>query len=340
MDNLVFEESVNAEIDQSEFISKKWLYVNDSNSQNYTSQVVIDSTPLANSGGWINWAEGYILMPLIVELTSALAGSLPANTDVANYSWAFKNGFWQMLNSMTLEFNNQNVVQQTPFLNVFRSFKAMTSLSADDVKNHGASIGFCPDNAGSWSFCDVAELGAGGSVIRPNGNGLSNNRQVGDVVATLPVVGAAITTSTPLQVASGVAGAYTAGLNCAGAGNPSNAYGDDYCCNEGFRKRGSALTLDPAPTGNTKGQDKVNSYATSNIVFRSGKLSQLAPGTIAWAVYAKLRLKDLADFFVKCPLLKGSTIRFYLNTNQTSFSFATGAHTLYGCWCSNERLLL
>ena len=328
MDNLVFEESVNAEIDQSEFISKKWLYVNDSNSQNYTSQVVIDSTPLANSGGWINWAEGYILMPLMVELTSTTAGSLPANTDVANYSWAFKNGFWQMLNSMTLEFNNQNVVQQTPFLNVFRSFKAMTSFSADDVKNHGASIGFHPDNAGSWSFCDATELAAGLSVIRPNGNGLSNNRQVGDVVTKSPLAGASITTATPFQVASGVAGVYTAGINCTGAGNPSNNYGDDYCCNEGFKKRGSALTLDPASTGNAKGQDKVNSYATSNIVFRSGKLQQLAAGTIAWAVYAKLRLKDLADFFVKCPLLKGSTIRFYLNTNQTSFSFTTAAHTI------------
>jgi hypothetical protein len=335
MDNLVFEESVNAEIDQSEFISKKWLYVNDSNSQNYTSQVVIDSTPLANSGGWINWAEGYILMPLMVELSSATAGSLPVPAagppivgDVANYSWGFKNGFWQMLNSMTLEFNNQNVVQQTPFLNVFRSFKAMTSFSSDDVKNHGASIGFYPDTAGSWSFCDSAEDAIATSVIRPNGKGLSNNRQVGDVVATMPVLSAAYTTATPLQIASGVAGVYTAGINCAGAGNPSNNYGDDYCCNEGFRKRSSALTLDPAALGNTKGQDKVNDYATSNIVFRSGKLQQLAAGTIAWAVYAKLRLKDLADFFVKCPLLKGSTIRFYLNTNQTSFSFTTAAHTI------------
>jgi hypothetical protein len=70
MDNLVFEESVNAEIDQSEFISKKWVYINDSNSQNYTSQVVIDSTPLSNAGGYINWSEGYIVMPLLVQLQS------------------------------------------------------------------------------------------------------------------------------------------------------------------------------------------------------------------------------------------------------------------------------
>jgi hypothetical protein len=32
---------------------------------------------------------------------------------------------------------------------------------------------------------------------------------------------------------------------------------------------------------------------------------------------AIIRLKDVTDFFGKCPLLKGSTMRIYLNTNQT-----------------------
>ena len=87
-DNLVFEESLNTEVDSSEFISKKWIYVNDNNNGNYTSQVVIDSTPLSNAGGWVNWSEGFIVMPLLVELTSA-AASLPAGSSISDYSWAF-----------------------------------------------------------------------------------------------------------------------------------------------------------------------------------------------------------------------------------------------------------
>jgi hypothetical protein len=63
MDNLVFEESITTETDQSEFTEKKWVYVNDNNAQNYSSQVVIDSTHLSNAGGYVNWSEGYILMP-------------------------------------------------------------------------------------------------------------------------------------------------------------------------------------------------------------------------------------------------------------------------------------
>ena len=40
-----------------------------------------------------------------------------------------------------------------------------------------------------------------------------------------------------------------------------------------------------------------------------------------WEVYAKLRLNDITDYFEKCPLLKGSTMRFLINTNQAEVSF-------------------
>lgn len=325
MDNLVFEEAVNAEIDTSEFISKKWLYVNDSNSQNYTSQVVIDSTPLANSGGWINWAEGYILMPLVVQLKSNTPANLPiagANKFRADHSWAFKAGFWHMINSMTLEFNNQNCVQQTPFLNVFRSFKAHTSFSQDDLYNHGSTIGYYPDNAGSWSFNnDNATIT---NPLRASGVGLCNNKQVPVMISRSPVVGGSITQATPIYSSSAFSG-LTLGagttLPSIGASNPSGFTGTDESCNSGFAKRScwNCYSQDDALN-----QDAINDQASSNTVFRSSRLLG-AEGNIGWQVYAKLRLKDLSDFFQKCPLLKGSTIRFYINTNQTSISFTTTA---------------
>ena len=154
-DNLVYEESLNTEVHTSEFISKKWVYVNDNNNGNYSSQVVIDSTPLSNAGGYISYQEGFIIMPLLVQLTSNDPASLPVGTNTANFSWAFKSGFWHIINSMTVEFNNQNIIQQTPFLNVFTSFKANTSFSLDDLYNVGPTTGFYPDNAGSWHYNSV-----------------------------------------------------------------------------------------------------------------------------------------------------------------------------------------
>ena len=113
MDNLVFEESITTETDQSEFTEKKWVYVNDNNAQNYSSQVVIDSTPLSNAGGYVNWIEGYILMPLVVEATGT---GLDVTSDSNTHNMmGFKNGYWNMINSMSVEFNNQTIVQQTPF---------------------------------------------------------------------------------------------------------------------------------------------------------------------------------------------------------------------------------
>lgn len=323
MDNLVFEEAVNAEIDTSEFISKKWLYVNDSNSQNYTSQVVIDSTPLANSGGWINWSEGFIVMPLAVELKSATPANLPVGTRLGDHSWAFKAGFWHMINSMTLEFNNQNCVQQTPFLNVFRSFKAHTSFSQDDLLNEGSTIGYYPDDAGSWSFND--DNATTTNPLRANGVGLCNNKQFPITIAQSPVAGGSITTGTPLIVGSAFAGAST-GASATGATNPTSYVGDDYGVNKGFAKRSSWYGYSNA--GDTLNQDAINDQTTSNAVYRSSKLVQAGAGSVGWQIYAKLRLKDLSDFFQKCPLLKGSTIRFYINTNQSSITFATTKGTI------------
>jgi hypothetical protein len=333
-DNLVFEESLNTEIDQSEFIQKRWIYVNDNNSQNYTSQIVIDSTPLSNAGGWINWSEAFIVMPLVVQLTSATAGSLPNPTSKADYAWAFKNGFWNMINSMTVEFNNQNIIQQTPFLNVFRSFKTHTSWSQDDLFNEGMSSGYYPDNAGSWAYCndyDNTTFHDSRGVLC----GFSNNASVPEIS-----ISSSATTTFQSQIGSGsipanipttgVAGvptfAATVGttstVSYSGAGNPSLFHSGEYACNDGMRKRQSWYGYDPASIGTSLGQSLVNNDGDCDVVYRSHK-TQSANGSIVWNVFAKLRLKDLADFFEKTPLLKGSTIRFYINTNQATTTFTT-----------------
>jgi hypothetical protein len=338
MDNLVFEEAVNAEIDQSEFISKKWVYVNDNNSQNYTSQVILDTTPLSNAGGYVNWGEGYIVMPLVIQLTSATATSLPkldaSGNSVACWSWALKSGFWNMINSMSVEFNNQNIVQQTPFLNVFRSFKALTSFSEDDVKNEGATIGFYPDNASTWGFCPATDNQTtpvaitNANFLVSSGLGLSNNRNA-------PVY---FTDANNNYVMTGVGGDMSAAGKSVGL-VPDNVFaGSQSSHNDGLLKRQSWLNYSPAVsaskggatqnflTGGIVGQGCLNqgsimSSGNCVAVYRSAQRPQSDDGSVVWDVYAKLRLKDIADYFSKTPLLKGSTMRFQINTNQAIQSF-------------------
>jgi hypothetical protein len=164
MDNLVFEESITTETDLCEFTEKKWVYVNDNNAQNYSSQVVIDSTALSNAGGYVNWSEGYILMLLVVEATAS-AGLDDAD---AHNMIGFKNGYWNMINSMSVEFINHTIVQQTPFFNVFRSFKAHTSFSESDVINHGNELGYALDTPSSWGYSAQAANNLSGKGVFNN----------------------------------------------------------------------------------------------------------------------------------------------------------------------------
>jgi len=322
MDNLVFEESLNTEVEHSEFINKKWIYVNDNNNGSYASQVVLDSTALSNSGSWINWNEAFILMPIVVQLTCATPGNLPLNSNVADYSWAFKSGFWQMIDSMTVEFNNQNVIQTTPFTNVFRSFKANTTFSCDDIKNHGASTGFFPDTAGSWAYSTTATTdqfsGRGGACgISNNANGVLRTGFGGTTGGTAVYINNEVMGDLSLTTDVG-----------SGVSNP-NTLGGSYAVNEGMKRRQEWVGYSANVLSTTSGlnQTAVNSGATSQSLFRSVKTNQIA-GNVAWTVYAKLRLKDLADFFEKVPLLKGSTIRFLINTNQSITQFTKTAGTI------------
>jgi hypothetical protein len=326
MDNLVFEESLNTEVEHSEFINKKWIYVNDNNNGNYASQVVIDSTALSNSGGWINWNEAFILMPLVVSLTSSTTTNLPVDTNWADYSWAFKSGFWQLIDSMTVEFNNQNVIQTTPFTNVFRSFKANTTFSTDDIKNHGSSTGFFPDNAGSWAYSATATAnylsGRGGAC------GISNNANGILRTVILPSTAAAGNVG---YVDNGVSGLISMTNDVSvGAQNPNTLSESTYAINEGMKRRQEWVGYSGNGTSlnSSLNQTAVNSSTACVSNYRPYKV-QTAAGCVSWVVYAKLRLKDLADFFEKVPLLKGSTIRFLINTNQaiTNFTNTVGVIT-------------
>jgi len=184
-----------------------------------------------------------------------------------------------MINSMSVEFNNQTIVQQTPFLNVFRSFKAHTSFSERDVINHGNELGYALDTASSWGYSTSNNL---------SGRGVYNNE------FAPPTSGSALSTNWDL-------GSH----------------------NEGLRKRMEITNK----LSSGKGKSGVVAEATRGLLYQSRCVSK-SPTQIVWEVYAKLRLKDLTDYFEKVPLLKGSTMRFLINTNQAEVSFTPTASNL------------
>jgi hypothetical protein len=321
MDSLVFEDTINSELTTSEFVDKQWLYVNDNNNGSYSSQIVIDTTPLANSGGWCNWSEGLILMPLVLQIESATGEGISA-TSATGYDFvvALKNGYWNILHSMNIEFNNGSVCQQTPFMNLWCSFRALTSWSNDDVKDWGCVCGFSPDTSTSWGFNpdDQTATYNGGS-----GYGLFNNN-------TSPIVQIQLIGDLS---ATGDANVDLRAYNFSTA-STNSSQSAKYLYNQGLFNRMKFINYDPVATdtydGYSLGQQYLLSQTASQQIFRTCVQYNTANGYIARsvAIDAVIRLKDIADMFCKMPMTKGGTFRMYLNTNQVYFQ-ALQQPTLY-----------
>jgi len=392
MDSLVFEESINAEVTSSEFVEKQWLYVNDNNNASYSGQIVLDTTSLSNCGSYINWSEAFLAIPLVLQAEGSATAITASNS--LDYMMGMKNGYWQILHSMSVEFNNGSIIQQTPFLNVFSSFKNLTSWSSDDIKNFGAVCGFCPDTSRSWLYNNNSTASSLLNFMNTSGQGFCNNRVApyveifsygywsgslvcasaatavtaittlsGSLTVGMMVIGPGITAGTYISAIVFVGGApstATLSANTTAALvnttpmigvsallpvnlNTSASLDSDNIrslYNSGLATRMSWLNYSLSNLGSAVVPTLANSQTSNQISLLAGSSGtattsvasssaynqifqsyvQKASTTRAIVFDAVVRLKDIADFFQKCPLLKGSTMRIYLNTNQVYFT--------------------
>jgi hypothetical protein len=367
MDNLVFEESVNTEITSSEFVDKQFLYVNDNNNSNYTGQIVLDTTALSNCGNYINWSEAFLTIPLVLQAETAGTGLALANS--LDYMLGLKNGFWQVIHSLSVEFNNGSIIQQTPFLNVFSSFKNLTSWSQDNLKSWGGICGFYPDNAESWLYNPNTTAASVVNFLNTSGQGFCNNRNapyvapsafgvwsgyltqaatgtaidtivttsgqfqlgmkligvnipVGAFVSAVAYTNSVITSAT-LSVATTTA-ALSAAINVFGispvlpvntstqATNQSDFLRSTY--NAGLLQRQNWINYslsswaDGITTSNTNNQTYLLAQNEAGLKSTFTNYVVKTATSRAIVIDAIVRLKDIADFFQKVPLLKGSTM--------------------------------
>jgi hypothetical protein len=181
-DALLYEQSLETQGDSSPFISRQVVQVLDQNGGNYNGQIQIDTSSLSNSGKYASYGEAYLCIPLVTVLEATSANSKTGlNAATIPFGVGFKCGFHQLIHSLSVSYNNSDVVQLTPFTNFYVQYKLMTHCSWDDVKKIGPSIGFYPDSSQSYSFVTAAA-----SVTDDmSGIGLSNNKNwYGDNTAT------------------------------------------------------------------------------------------------------------------------------------------------------------
>ena len=152
-DNTFYENGLVDQNDPVEFNEKQWVYGLDQNSGVYSSgQVQFDLSSLSNSKGFINWAEGYLSVPIVATVKSSTVLS-----DTA-FALAMKNGYYQLINSASIKIGNQDVNNKTDFTNLHIIYKVLSSMSYNDLLNAGSVLGVWPDTPTSAQYSTGAGL--------------------------------------------------------------------------------------------------------------------------------------------------------------------------------------
>jgi len=297
------------------FIKKDWLSILDNQNQTYTgNQIVIDTSQLANSNKFMNYREAYLLMPMMITLTgsptigaSAIPIFSPATQITGcDYAVGLKNWYGSIVHSMTLDYNGTTVIQQTPYIGMWNTFRLMTSLSLNDVKTQGSSIGFYPDVAQAAGVSNAAMCSA-------NANQTFNN-------ANAP-------NASPLVIP---------GLNTYETFN-SGLYQRQQAWNFDPSAASSAISNAVQPYSSLISTASLTNLYKSYIFTKQNAVVTSAGGPPAlitgvttqgvWqaAISGIVLLRHLHPFFEHVPLLKGVFMKLTLNINQSSVNFTTSS---------------
>jgi hypothetical protein len=307
-DKLVFDLSQEIEGSPNVFIRKDWINILDNQNQNYNNnQSVVDTSQLSNSNKYMSYRESYFLMPFLVSIQqvssaqSAAPSTVPywdPTTNSSDYACGLKSWFGQIIHSFTLDYNGTTICQQTPYINMWNSFKLLTSLSLDDINTQGSTIGFFPDDATSWQFIPTTATTTTATPTIISGQGTTNNSDT---------------------------------LVFTNAGTTAFASFDSGQGNDGFLRRQQLINfdVDGVAGSSTYGsllnggfQSCVNvwkSYVSRKIASTSGG----ALGCIQFSICASIYLKHVHSFFNMCPLLKGVFMKMTMNLNNTTTDFST-----------------
>lgn len=189
IDDVVYQQTTQPEnIAEKQFIKKEWSNpIYDTNtSANYASnQVIFDTTSLSNSGTLVNYDEGLIIIPNVIQVVKT-AGTTQdwtnAGLDGTDFMIGFKNSHVQLVNSVSITLNNIDIVQAVPLTNAYLSFIQHSELSLDDEFLNGPLTGYAKDNSSSWHYNtptnpNGSALTAGSSILQGDsrGVGLGNN---------------------------------------------------------------------------------------------------------------------------------------------------------------------
>jgi len=139
----------------SVFNKREWLYINDTTTSYDQGTSIIETTSLSNNSKYLDYNSAYLSVPLLVTLTSNTATNTALSVDMPYMkSVSFKQSFLSMINSITVDLNGQQMIQQNQLIDIYNHFRLLTSESWT-TQNRWSSIGFYPDVVESAGYATV-----------------------------------------------------------------------------------------------------------------------------------------------------------------------------------------
>jgi hypothetical protein len=290
---------------ETPYVSKQWNYIQDINggiySNNGLSLVQFDLSSIYNSTNLIQPDSAFLAIPITYVTTYvSAAGAQQAPLSASGWcNTALKNGYFQLVHGADCAMNGKTIQQFQPFTNAYVTFKTLSSMSQDDLKTLGPSLGMGDfiDNPQSLVFNGSAISNATGAfpsstvVGGIGGNGVSNNK--------------------PFALSGGSDFMDQGTIGFQGAGTYNNGLQsrmkrvvDTTQAGQGFfGAQGTAGSTYITNTTNTTKEFKPY-YIVNNTNYAT------------WYDVAIIRLSDLWDSWKNLPLMKklDATARFYINT--------------------------
>lgn len=324
-DKLVFDLSQEVEGSPNVFVRKDWLNILDNQNQNYqNNQSIIDTSQLSNSNKYMAYREAYLAVPLLLTMVSSNVGAVAAPADIvtlaplvdgagnsvtyADYSLGLKNWFGNIIHSFTLDYNGTTIIQQTPFCNMWNSFKLMTTLSYNDILTQGATIGFYPDTSSAVTYVPSNVITATGRIVCNNDLSIAENNFSG----------------------------FKASVGNRNAGAAGNGYLVANGGNYGLTKRISWINFNPLGSAGIgiaadtfSGPQNIVAYQNLTALGQLWKThiskqsnstvgAAAVPAVMQISVMATIYLKHIHSFFNMVPLLKGAFVKMTMNLNNSS----------------------
>ncbi len=296
-DLVTYSKSVEEKTSESVFLNQSWLSVLDSNNGSYSSsQATLETTSLASSDRFMDYREAYLSIPLLLTLgnnTNVNNAGLANATNVSKIM-GLKNSYTSLIHSMSVDLNGTNIIQSTPFSELYNAFKLMTSFSWGDVMTQGPSIGFFPDDVMAATAFTADDVGGAAGMVVNNNDKLT------------------------MDLSTAVVGKI---------GNNGFAERLRYINFDADAKVGGAVAELPQSAFLTKAAaDQL--YKSQVITKHAGGAS--ASPVVQTQVMAIVRLKHLHSYFQNVPMSKGCQYRFIFNLNQSTSLLTTDGTAVTG----------